>query len=75
MIKTNSLYYWEFQDEMRKMETESLFEEIIADSFPYKGRNLGIKFTKSYFQTNLIERYLQDTLKQLSGMKDIEKKN
>lgn len=74
MIKVNSLYYWEFQDEMRKMETESLFEEIITDSFPYKRRNLGIKFTKSYFQTNLIQKYLQDTLKQLSEMKDIEKK-
>lgn len=40
------------------MET-SLFEEIIADSFPYKRRNLGIKFTKSYFQTNLIQKYLR----------------
>ena len=60
---------------MRKMETESLFEEIIADSFLYKGRNLDIKFTKSYFQTNLIQRCLQGTLKQNCQKWKIEKKN
>ena len=41
------------------------------------GPSLGSEmcFLFLYEQTNLIERYLQDTLKQLSGMKDIEKKN